>query len=747
MKELDLETYTQWLTEINLQPAWRGKADKEMDYYAGNQLNSEILARQAAVGIPPAIEPLIGPTIDAVLGMEVKNRLDWRVSAESGNDDVAQAMNIKLNKAEKKSGADAACSEAYASEISVGLGWVEVARNQNPFEFPYRCSFVHRNEIWWDWLAKRPDLSDARYLVRRKWMDRDTCALMFPPKAQIVKCAGSGWMGIEPGILMADGGTSTGLAMAQDEERGWSIEEMEWRDMQAKRVCLMEVWYQVWEQAMVIKTPDGRVVELDKKNLVHMSAIAEGHIQPVRAIISRMRLSWWLGPHKLYDGPTPYKHNKYPYVPFWGKREDRTGKPFGLIRGMMYLQDEVNARISKMQWGLAAVRTIRTQGAVLMDDRAFNAEIARPDADIILNAKAMRPEEGGVFKVERDFQLNEQQFRRLVDARDGIKRTGGIFNAFQGQEGQAKSGVAINSLVDQTTQTLADLGDNFNSGRMLVGELLLSLIVEDIGEGQHEVVVPATIANEEKVVQLNVPTGQDGILDNDIQRTLLKVELTDVPSTPTFRTQQLQTLGGAFESLPPQYQAIVLPYLLNLMDIPDKEEILQAVKDATQMPTPEDIQNKIKEAVDQALLAKHTEQKDRELDIKERVANQEIAVMLKEEIKKGVEAAFSAMQTGAIIMQNPAIAPVGDDVLDMAATYPGNPTSETVTPVPQGVIVPQQQGPESLPGPEQPAGPTSAQQPMAPGNGMAPDQPSPNIGVAQGMTTPDTGDNLGGPTA
>ena len=717
---LDLIQFTQILDEISQQPAWRSKADREMDYYAGNQLDAEVLRRQAEIGIPPAIEPLVGPTIDAVLGMEVKNRLDWRVLAEEGGDEIALALNKELNEAEKKSKADGACSAAYASEVSVGLGWVEVGRNQDPFKYPYRCREIHRNEIWWDWLAKEPDLSDARYVVRRKWMDRSTAELMFPDQKELVHNAGTGWQGIELGNFSMDGGTSTDLAMSMADERGWSIEEMEWRDVNSNRVCLFEVWYQVWEKALIIKLADGRVVEFDKKNLLHMSAVAMGHIKPKYAVVSRMRLSWWVGPHKLYDGPTPYKHNKFPYVPFWGKREDRTGKPFGLIRGMMYLQDEVNARISKMQWGLSAVRTIRTKGAVLMSDAELNAEVARPDADIVLDPVKMK--EGGVFKVERDFQLNSQQFSRLEDAREGIKRTGGIYNAFMGQGGQAKSGVAINSLVDQSSQTLADINDNFRAARALVGELLLALIIEDMGSEQREVKIPAGISTEERVISLNVPREEDGIqyLDNDIQRITLRVTLSDVPSSPTFRSQQLQTLGSAFESMPANFQAIALPYLLNLMDMPDKQEIMDAVKRASAQPTQEDIDKMIAEAVQKALVEKFAEQKDRELRMKERMADAEIEVRVKEAIKKGVETAFAAMQAGAIIAENPHIAPIGDDVMAMA----GSGASGVEMPKEEGIATSQ---------------PAESQ----PGYGMMPPV-SPNVGVEQGMTTPSFGDNLGG---
>src|SRR3990167_1882302 len=80
---LSLALYTRWMLEIQNQPAWRATADKHMDYVDGNQLNSEILQRMAAIGMPPAIEPLIGPAVDAVLGLEAKTRTDWRITADT----------------------------------------------------------------------------------------------------------------------------------------------------------------------------------------------------------------------------------------------------------------------------------------------------------------------------------------------------------------------------------------------------------------------------------------------------------------------------------------------------------------------------------------------------------------------------------------------------------------------------------------------------------------------------------------
>ena len=161
---LTLEQFESFHKEVKAQPPWRTAADKEADYLDGQQLDSDILRKQQAIGLPPAIEPLMGPALGYVCGMEAKLRRDWRVkpnSDKSDDDDVAEALNVKLNEAERHSKADKACSNAFRTQAGLGVGWVEVSRDNDPFQVPVPCG-RHSSQRDLVRLERQPRPSDAR---------------------------------------------------------------------------------------------------------------------------------------------------------------------------------------------------------------------------------------------------------------------------------------------------------------------------------------------------------------------------------------------------------------------------------------------------------------------------------------------------------------------------------------------------------------------------------------------------------
>lgn len=751
---LTFEEYSDLFSEIEEQPHWRSVADKEMDYADGNQLDSDLLRRQAELGIPPAIEDLIGPALLSIQGFEASTRTDWRVTpnGETGGQDVADALNYKLNQAERESKADRACSDAFRPQVAAGIGWVEVRREKDPFKYPYRCAAVHRNEIHWDMKAKEPDLSDARWLCRQRWLTADRIALAFPDHADLIET-----MGVHGGDWWADsstatieGGTSTGLQNAWNQARAWTHHEQRWYDQSSKEMCLAEVWYRRWVSVPVIKTPDSRAVEYDENNLNHAVAVASGAAKVVKAIVARVRRSYWLGPHMLDDGPSPYPHRQFPYVPFWGFREDGTGVPYGYVRGMKYAQDSLNSGLSKLRWGMSVARVERTKGAVAMTDAQLRKQVARPDADIVLDATHMA-QPGARFEVKRDYQLSNQHFQMLNDNRQAIERVSNITAGFMGKQGTATSGLQEQTQVEQSNQGLARIMDNFRESRTQVGNLLMALIIEDLGDQPQTVIIEGDAVREDRTVVINKPevdphTGV-AYLSNDLQRTRLKVALEDVPSSSSYRAQQLAAMSEAVKSLPAEYQAAVLPFMVSLMDVPYKQDVVEAIRQVRQMPTLEEIEQQTQQAVQQALKDAGNELKERELVIKERKADSEMKNLDAKAVQIGVQAAFSAMQAGAQIAQMPQIAPIADEVMKGAGYQMPNPAGvDPNFPVPGQPVIPMDQGMPAETMPTEEPVPTELDPAMmnarantSPGFPPVPQEAEQGM---RGIETPVTDDNL-----
>lgn len=575
---LDLSELNTYLEDMRLQPNWRERAEYEGDYYDSNQLDQDQLAQLKARGLPPVVVNLIAPTINLVLGMEAQTRSDWICKAENDrtSSDLADALSFKLQQAERKTRADRACADAYANQIKVGIGWVEVRRNTNPFDFPYVVESIDRREIWWDWRSRSPELKDARYLVRRRWYDEDQLAAMFPKHKDLIEFAGANWSTWDNSYL------NTSLAkLAQDMlvERDWGWEESEWREAPRHRMCLFEVWYRRWIRGAVLRLPSGRVVEFDKKNPVHQAAVNNGLLKPEEAVFPKMRQAYFIGPHRIVDRPSPYPHADFPYIPFWGYREDKTGVPYGLIRAMMPLQDEVNRRRAKMLWQLSAQRVIADEDA-FKDWNTVGSEIARPDAMLKLNPA--RQNKNLTATIDEHSQLNQQQFNAYLDSKEGVNRVAGVFQPMLGEAQGNQSGLAISQLVQQGATGLAEINDNFRWGRQLVGERLMAMTIEDLSLNEQKVRIDKPGSKWGKVVALNTKkideaTGLE-YRENDVSRAQLNLELADVPSSPTYRSHLFTQLVELIKGIPDQYKGVLIPMVLEASDFPGRFEMIEKLR-------------------------------------------------------------------------------------------------------------------------------------------------------------------------
>ncbi|HHH2015643.1 TPA: portal protein [Yersinia enterocolitica] len=572
-------------SDIDHQPDWRTSANTACAYYDGDQLAPEVVAKLRERGQPLTQHNLIAPTIDGVLGMEAKTRTDLMVIADDPNEEMevmAEAVNAEFADACRLSGLNKARSDAYAEQIKAGLSWVEVRRNSDPFDNKFKVSTVHRNEVFWDWFSREADLSDCRWLMRKRWLDVDEVKGTFPDKSQIIDYSLNEWKGFVDTELAA--GQESDLMSAYEEYQSWSRESTEWVTSNRKRVLLQVIYYRTFQRLPILQLSNGRVVEYDKNNVMHAVAVATERVQVTMARVSRIRESWFVGPHFIIDRPCTAPQGMFPLIPFWGYRKDKTGAPYGLACRAIPAQDEVNFRRIKLTWLLQAKRVIKDADATNMTDKQLAEEIERPDGVINLNPnRANKTTAADALNIQQDFQVAQQQFQVMQESMKLIQDGLGVYSAFLGQDSNASSGVAISNLVEQGATTLAEINDNYQFACQQVGQLLLCYLLGELTKRRnYPVVINRDDPRKRKEVVLNA--AEEGRMNNDVSRLRAHIALAPIQQTPAYKSQLAQRLSEVIVGLPPQIQVSVLDMWVELLDLPNKQEFVERIRGALGTP-------------------------------------------------------------------------------------------------------------------------------------------------------------------
>lgn len=565
------------MSDMQSQPDWRTEHAICEAYYDGLQLRPEVSQAMKDRGQPVIINNLIQPTINGVLGMEAKSRSDWQVRADDDQGAlINEYLNERLNEEARMANADRAVSDAFARQTKGGLGWVEVRRNDDVFDTPYIIDELDWSNVWYDWSSRRPDLKDARYLMIERWLDMDQAELVSPKHKALFENCLNGWPVSDPSMIA---NMAPNLVGAWHAQRGAEMLDEEWLNHERKKIRFFDTYYRkpAVGQAMV----SGEIkVLFDKNNPMHRGMVNSGNVKLISTRYYRMYRALFAGPHIIHDGPSPYPHNEFPVVPFFGYREGRSRIPYGLVRGMIGPQDEVNFRRSMLTWLLKARRIVMDSDATEMSDHELAAAVARVDGIIKLDPKR-KNKDAHAFSIQSEINIAAQQFSVMQDAEKQIQGVSGVYNAMLGrQDGGATSGIAINSLVEQGSVTLSELYDNYRFGKQQVGNLLMYLVAEDIGREEKtvKVFVNSQVRDtEELVINQRSDTGE---ITNEVTILGKRVVLADIQSSPGYRAQMLERLMALAATLPDNLKVVLLESIIELSELPRRGDLLKKLNQA-----------------------------------------------------------------------------------------------------------------------------------------------------------------------
>ena len=305
-------------------------------------------------------------------------------------------------------------------------------------------------------------------------------------------------------------------------------------------------------------------------------------------LVSFIRESWWAGPYHLGDRPCDAPQGMFPLVPFWGFRKDKNGIPYGLGSRMISAQNSYNFRHLKITWLLQAKQIIMDSDATNMSVAQVREEASRPDGVLILNPDRQNKKTiADTLQISSDSSISQQQMQIMEYDRQNIQDCAGIYSSYMGQDSNAISGIAVSNLVEQSSTTLAEINDNYTMACNALGELILNYLLEDLKKRtDYKIVINRRDKRRRKVVTVNIK-GDDGMITNDITRLDARIVLAPIDSTPAYRAQLADRLIGIIQKLPPQAQSAVIDLVLELVEIPNKDEFVDRVSRAMGTQDPE----------------------------------------------------------------------------------------------------------------------------------------------------------------
>jgi len=556
--------------ERQLHGDFRIEQMKDHKFYDGDQWDEEDKTELKGRGQKATVFNQVKPTVDWVIGTEKRTRIDYQVLPRGKEDrPLAETKTKILKYVSDVNKEQFARSRAFEDAVKSGVGWLEAGVKSDIEDEPVFVRWEDWRNIWWDTLHVEHDYSDGRYLFRSKWVDFDVAATMFPERVSVVKLAVQKddlyWQEEDQQIDVDPVEGEAGFSLELSGDTGVTT----WA---RNRVRLIEAWYKEPMRGLVMRgreigTLSG--VMYDEKNESHVALVEQGLASTHDAVRMGVRVMIFCSRGVLFDGPTPYNHNRFPFIPIWAHRKKTDNSPYGMIRQLRDPQEDLNKRRSK------ALHILNTR-QVIADENAtddwddIKAEVDRPDGLIRLKP-------GTRFDFQTDTQLANEHVMLMNQDAEYIERTGGVNDEMMGRQTNAISGRAIQARQELGTTLTMTMFDNLRLAFQLVGELKLSLVEQFYSEEKTIRIQGAP--NQWDFVDLNYQDPESGETLNDITASQADFVIDQQNFTANMRQAAFEQLMSMMEKLPPEVSMNLLDVVVDMSDVPLKEILVQRIRE------------------------------------------------------------------------------------------------------------------------------------------------------------------------
>ena len=530
--------------------SWLSKAKTDRQYYEGRQWTPaevEELERRAQ---PVLTFNHLWSKVNSLVGMLISQKPTIKCLPRGKHDAQVASMATSviryvfdINQLHGKLG------ESFRDMITTGIGWIDVRITGELTRDPILIEYVPYDEVIFDHLSKQPDLSDARFVARGRWVEKDLLKMHFPEaEVQIDKILESGALQEAPPFM----------------ELG--DRALRWIDLDRDLIFVLEVQYKVDAERDCIW--DGVQAEPYDPEL-HDELIRAGVFSVKKLRIPVVRKAVFIGGELASDEELPYNFGTFSLTPFVAHR-DIEGAPLSLVSVVRDIQDEINKRRSKALSYMLSKKVIAPEGAI-PDPDEFLEQLAKPHGLLFHRPNAQ-------IQIVDELNLGQMHYQLLQEAINELSIITGIYPDFLGQPTNARTGAALRTRILQSQNAVQIYFSAVERGLKSLAEKVLVLAKQYYTAERISLLIDEE-AELKKGLEVVPERNQQGAVEPLVQvRNTLAGLRADIvvkvgAGDLTERQEQLTQLVELLKAMPPDLVSYSLDLLIEAFDIPQKDDL------------------------------------------------------------------------------------------------------------------------------------------------------------------------------
>lgn len=544
----------------------------DADFYDGIQWSAEDAEVVSSRGQVPLVFNETAPMVDWLIGTERRTRIDSRVLPRTEDDvDGADAKTKVLKFTSDITKLPFNQSRAFADAVKAGVGWLDDGACDDPTKDILYSKYEDWRNVLHDSSGYDLDLEDGRYIFRWRWADDDIAELMFPTRREHIRRA------------VIDAGVST----EAENDADWYLGEQVAPsgsmyasgdgvigEASRKRIKLIECQFRMPAKVRIVADGPLKGAYVSDNDLALRNALQTNPCGIIEKMAMRTHIAVFTETALLAMGPSIYRHNRFSLTPIWCYRNGKTRLPYGAIRRIRDIQQDLNKRASKALFLLSTNQIIADKDAV--DDK----NVARFEADQPDGYVEVKP--GKRFDIKRDTDAATGQIQMMTLDAQSIQKSAGVNNENLGRATNAVSGEAIKARQLQGSVATTEPFDNKRYAVQVQGEKRLSLVEQFYTE--EKVIRLTGNRGQFEWLKINQPEVQpDGSVRylNDIASSMADFVVSEQDYSGTLRQVMFDSMMEVAAKLPPELAIRFLRMAYEYSDMPNKDAIADEIRKIT----------------------------------------------------------------------------------------------------------------------------------------------------------------------